>query len=340
MACRLINVHIHNKHVDDLKDICTSDAVIDTWKWVDGEESANIGFIVHAEDVEEITDKLQSTIGDRKGQSITVSTLDSVLPQALAKRTDEQQKKKRAHGDRISREELYGDVVAGSKLSWNFVFMVVLSTVVASIGLLEDDVAVVIGAMVIAPLLGPNIALALATALGDRDLMKRSLCANAAGVSLCLLLSFGIGLIWPAGFEAEELASRTTVSYDNIALAIAAGAAAALSLTTGVASALVGVMVAVALLPPASAVGIMIGAGDYGAANGALLLLVVNITCINLAAKLVFWAQRIRPRSWYEQKRAGEAMRNYLIFWIGTLVLLAVFIYLRKTELPVVGTGL
>lgn len=337
MACRLIRVHIDNKHLDAVHDIRADDAVIDSWKSVDGKSHANFGLIVHAEDVECITDKLQALVKKDAGQSIAVSSLDAVLPKSLVDKAEDEQKDKRKNGSRLSREELYEDVAANSRLTWTFIALVVLSTVVASIGLLENDVAVVIGAMVIAPLLGPNIALALATALGDRDLTLQSIKANAAGVSLCLLLSIGIGLVWPGGFESEELLSRTTVSYDNIALAIAAGAAASLSLTTGVSGVLVGVMVAVALLPPASAVGIMIGAGEYNLANGALLLLVTNIICINLSAKVVFWAQGIRPRTWTTKKRAEGAMRNYLIFWGATLLLVVVFIYLRKTDIPVIG---
>lgn len=337
MACRLISVHIDNTHLDAVNDIRKDNAVIDSWKSVDGNKHSCFGIIVHAQDVECLTDKLQSLIKQGDGQSIIVSALDAVLPKALVDKTEKEQKDKRKNGTRISREELYEDVVAGSQLSWNFVFLAVLSTVVASIGLLEDDVAVVIGAMVIAPLLGPNIALALATALGDRKLILQSIKANTIGVALCLLLAIGIGLLWPGQFDSEELISRTEVSYDNIALAIAAGAAAALSLTTGVSGVLVGVMVAVALLPPAATVGIMIGAGKFGPANGALLLLVTNVICINLAAKLVFWAQDIRPRSWYGQKQAGAAMRNYLMFWGATLLLVVVFIYLRQTEIPVIG---
>lgn len=338
MACRLINVHIDNKHLDAVHDIRDDDAVIDSWKSVDGKSHAHFGMVVHAEDVECITDKLQKFINEGDGQSITVTALDTVLPKELVARTEKDQKNKRKNGTRISREELYEDVVANSQLTWNFFFLVVASTIVAAIGLLEDDVAVVIGAMVIAPLLGPNIALALATALGDRDLMRQSLKANATGIFLCLLLSVAVGYLWPGDYDSDELLSRTHVSYDNIALAIAAGAAAALSLTTGVSSVLVGVMVAVALLPPATAVGIMIGAGEYNAANGALLLLVVNIACINFSAKVVFFVQRIRPRTWYSKKRAGEATRNYLIFWGLTLLLLAMFIYIRNaTEIPVLG---
>lgn len=339
MACRLISVHIDNKHLDAVHDIREDDAVMDSWKSVDGKSHANFGFIVHAEDVECITDKLQTLVKKDKGQSITVSPLDAVLPKALVEKAEHKQKDKRKNGTRLSREELYEDVAANSRLTWMFVAMVVLSTVVAGIGMLEDDVAVVIGAMVIAPLLGPNLALAMATALGDRELTLQSIKANVTGVSLCLLLSIGIGMAWPGTFDSDELVSRTSVSYDNIALAIAAGAAAALSLTTGVAGALVGVMVAVALLPPASAVGIFIGSGGYDSAGGALLLLVTNIICINLAAKVVFWTQGIRPRAWVTKKRAEGAMRNYIIFWVVTLLLVVVFIYLRKSELPIVGAA-
>lgn len=337
MACRLINAHINNKHLDALNDIRDSDAVVDSWQTMDGDDHSCFNIIVHAEDVECITDKLQDLVKKGEGQTISVISLDTVLPKSLVEKTDEDQKDKRKNGSRISREELYEDVRVGSQLSWNFVFLVMLSTIVAAIGLLEGDVAVVIGAMVIAPLLGPNLALALATALGDKKLMLQSIKANAAGVGLCLVLSVIIGLMWPGDYDSEELLSRTNVSYDNIALAIAAGAAACLSLTKGISGVLVGVMVAVALLPPATTVGVMIGAGEYNQANGALLLLATNIICINLAAKVVFWLQGIRPRRWYSQKQAGQALRNYLVFWGLTLVLVVVFIYLRKTEIPVIG---
>jgi uncharacterized membrane protein len=86
--------------------------------------------------------------------------------------------------DRISREELYNSIADGAKLSRVFVMMVILSAIVAAIGLIKDNVAVVVGAMVIAPLLGPNVALALGTTLGDIPLTLRSLKTNVVGVAI------------------------------------------------------------------------------------------------------------------------------------------------------------
>lgn len=132
----------------------------------------------------------------------------------------------------------------------------------AAIGLIESNVAVVIGAMVIAPLLGPNLAFGLGTALGDASLMRKSALTNSVGILLAIALSVLIGLFTLFDVSSPELIPRTQVGLDSIALALASGAAAALSLTTGLSSVLVGVMVAVALLPPAVTFGLMLGHGD------------------------------------------------------------------------------
>jgi uncharacterized membrane protein len=117
------------------------------------------------------------------------------------------------------------------------------------------------------------------------------------------------------------------VGLDSVALALASGAAAALSLTTGLSSVLVGVMVAVALLPPAVTLGIMLGVEDFNRALGAGLLLAINIVCVNLAIKVVFFVKGIRPRTWWEKKKAKRAMAIYILGWIVTLIFLVAFIY-------------
>ncbi len=117
--------------------------------------------------------------------------------------------------------------------------------VVVGIGLLEDNVAVVRGAMVIAPLLGPNIALALGSALGDGARIWRASKIFLSGLGCAILLGAGIGLFWPYGLDSVELLARTNVGLDSVTLALASGLAAVISLTTSVPSVLVGVMVAV-----------------------------------------------------------------------------------------------
>lgn len=146
---------------------------------------------------------------------------------------------------------------------------------------------------------------------------------------LAIGLSIGLGSWWPYAIESKELLARTNVGLDSIALALASGAAAVLSLTTGLASVLVGVMVAVALLPPAATMGFMLGAGEYTLAGSAALLLAVNIVCVNLSAKLGFLVMGIKPRTWLEQQRARQSMSSYILFWILSLCVLIMLIYLR-----------
>ena len=269
---------------------------------------------------QQILDSLQNTLATQENTKIIVLPVEVTLP----KLTEDERKEE--DSAKIAREELYDSVEKNARLTTNYFVLVVLSTIVAAIGLVENNVAVIIGAMVIAPLLGPNLALVLGTALGDTALMKESVFTLGAGVTVAVILSFVIGALWPADVNSPEILSRTDVGLDSIALALASGAAAALSLTTGLSSTLVGVMVAVALLPPAATIGLMLGHGDMGHALGATLLLVVNIVCVNLAGKVVFAVQGITPRTWWEKEKAKRAMRINIVVWLITLVLLVVAI--------------
>lgn len=222
---------------------------------------------------------------------------------------------------RISREELYADVTDGLAISPIFLSMTVFSTVVAAVGLLRDDLAVIIGAMVIAPLLRPNVALALATTLGDWKLAWRALVTNAAGVLLAVGLAAALGLMLPVNPEIPALHSRADLDLGSLLLALAAGAAGTLAFTQGLSGAVIGVMVAVALLPPVVAFGLLLGAGHFQLAFQAFLLTAGNIICINLAGVGTFLAQGIRPRYWWEARRAKKASLAAVGLWL--LLLLA-----------------
>jgi len=230
---------------------------------------------------------------------------------------------------RISREELYEDIAAGVSHGRLFVAMVVLSTIVAAAGLLRDSPAVIIGAMVIAPLLGPNMALALATTLGDRTLMRRALHASALGAGIALAMSAAMGLLLPVNPEAPELAARTAVGLTDVVLALASGTAGALAFTAGVPATLVGVMVAVALLPPTTAAGVYLGAGEWARSADALSLLAVNVVCVNLSATATFLLQGVRPDTWWEADRARNATRRALLAWAALLSALVLLLLLR-----------
>jgi len=209
--------------------------------------------------------------------------------------------------------------------------MVVLSTMVAAVGLYYNSVAIIIGAMVIAPLLGPNVALSLATTLGDLSLLRRALLTALVGIATTMVLSVIIGVLVQVNPESPEVASRNAVALGDIVVALASGCAGALAFTTGVSATLIGVMVAVALLPPLVTFGLLLGGGHTASAMGALSPFLMNLVCVNLAGVSTFLVKGIRPATWWEKDRAGKATRVAILLWVLLLAaLVGMILLLRK----------
>ena len=325
---RVIEIVADACHLDTLTGIAEQHEVSDFWYGeVAGDGRRILRMLVDDASRQAVIDALQSQLGGSDTARIIIMPVDAVLPRN--EETAESDKAKAASGTQ-TREELYNSIERGARLDSTFLLLVFLSTIVASIGLIENNIAVIVGAMVIAPLLGPNIALAFATSLGDRELMWQALRTNLAGLSLTLVMAIAIGLIWPGYLGSFEILVRTDVKPDGIVLALASGAAAVLSLASGLSSALVGVMVAVALLPPAATLGMMLGSGQFGLALGAALLLAVNVVCINLASKLMFLYKGVRPRTWLEKRKARQSFTVYIVIWVVTLGILLTVMLLRQ----------
>ncbi len=305
-----------------------------------------IRLLVGETDRQALLDRLQAALGKSENWQIVMLPTDVVLPgepeeepkastAEVEKKKEEKEDKKEEAGEeeqekeRASREELYNTVVGGIRIDSNFIVLVVLSTVVASVGLERNSVAIVIGAMVIAPLLGPNVAFAFAAAIGDRALMLSAAKSSILGVGLSVVIAAALALVVTPDAGSPELLARSSLDYGGIVLALASGAAAALSITTGLSATLVGVMVAVALLPPAATLGIMIAARQADLASGAAMLLCANIASINLAAQVVFIAKGVRPRLRHERKSARLAMAINLTVCIMLLVVLVSIVSLR-----------
>lgn len=328
---RIIQVLADDSYWQAINSVAEKHAANDYWVGPVGEDGRRLyRFLVTPEKRQETLDALQALLGNSESAKIILLPVEAALPRPTPDEKEKSSPDEKTDSVTATREELYNDIEKNARLDNNYGILVILSTVVVAIGLLEDNVAVVIGAMVIAPLLGPNIALAFATALGDTELMWESLRTTVAGVTLALGLSVFIGMLWPLNVDSQELLARTDVGLDSAVLALASGAAAALSMTTGLASVLVGVMVAVALLPPTATLGLMVGAREWDLAIGAALLLAVNVVCVNLSAKVTFLLKGIKPRTWLEKQKARQSMTTYIVFWVLSLIILFIAIYLRE----------
>ncbi|HTR12194.1 MAG TPA: TIGR00341 family protein [Roseiarcus sp.] len=335
MAFKLIEVATPKERVRAITSIAEEMKVTDVYVGPPlGDGRHPIRLLVGEIDRQALLDRLQSALGASENWRIVMFSTDAVIPrEPEEKKTQEaaEDKKDKEEEERASREELYNSVASGARVNSNFVLLVILSTVVASVGLYTDNVAVVIGAMVIAPLLGPHVAFAFAAAIGDRALMLSAAKSGVLGLVLSVAVAGALALVVAPDVNSAELLARTSLHFEGIVLALASGAAAALSVTTGLPATLVGVMVAVALLPPAATLGIMVAARQFGLAAGAAMLVSANIACINIAAQVVFIAKGIRPRRWHERKSARRAIVVNMMTWFVLLTILVGVIYLRQS---------
>jgi uncharacterized hydrophobic protein (TIGR00341 family) len=285
-----------------------------------------VSFVLGTDRTGPALDLLYDRFQSQGGLLVLVRPLDAVLPRPLASRADARAEASSAAA--VSREEVYAGIADTARLDGVYLALVVAATIVAAIGLSRDNTAAVIGAMVVAPLLGPTMALALGLVLGDLSLVRESLRTAAVGLAVALAVAFGLGFLLQPDPGIRELASRTDISMWDLALALAAGTAGALSYTTGVPSYLTGVMVAVALLPPAVASGLLAAAGRMEGAASALLLSGSNVTALILAAMLTFVVRGMRPRNWWQEERARRSTVRGIAIFVVLLAVLAGLIWL------------
>jgi uncharacterized hydrophobic protein (TIGR00341 family) len=348
LALRLIEMAIPENKLHDLEEVISErEEVLDirmhkvmgswkipmmgVWKERFSTEQVIIRMLVQAERSQSLLDLLNGDFGKEDGFRINIFDVQASLPpvpdmdQSNADAATQRKKQKR-----ISREELHQDLEEAAKPTKIYIAMIVLSSIVAAIGVLNNNVAVIIGAMVMAPMLGPNVALSLATTLGDLSLAKGALKTNLLGILIAAVLSIFIGSVLNVDPALSEISSRTHVGLMDIVLALASGAAGALSFTTAAPAVLIGVAVAVSLMPPLVTFGLLLGAGYESMALGALLLFLGNVICVNLAGVATFVAQGIFPRIWWEAERARRATAIAIALWALLLVIFIIVIIISK----------
>jgi uncharacterized hydrophobic protein (TIGR00341 family) len=332
MALRLLEIVVPEEGTGDVLKIIEEAGISNFWLTCSCENRNIFKLIVPAEKTENLLDTLEKKYGHLKDFHMVLLPLEASYPgskeieeKAEESKKDEEGEKKR-EPLRVSRQELYHDVFDSSKLTNTYMIMIVLSAIVAAIGLIKDNVAVIIGAMVIAPLLGPNVALSFSTTVGDGALGRSALKTNIVGIGIAFAVSLMLGKFLAINPETVQIASRTVVSYADIVLALASGVAAALSITSGVSTVLIGVMVSVALIPPLVVSGLLLGSGNVMLSIQAFELVAVNMICINLAGVVTFLVQGVRPLNWWEASKAQKATRYAILTWISLLILLTVLL--------------
>ncbi len=186
-------------------------------------------------------------------------------------------------------KELFLSLREEAKINMHYVMLMILSTLLASIGLFANSSAVVIGAMLLAPLMAPIVSLAMGMLRADENILKNSILKITVGIALALGASAGLALLLPELALTDEMRARINPNLLDMGVAIFSGMAAAYSKSfKEIAQSLAGVAIAVALVPPLSVAGIGLGQGNMDVFLGAFLLFFTNLVGISIAATFTF----------------------------------------------------
>ena len=210
----------------------------------------------------------------------------------------------------LSREDrlvLARTLTEGSQWSMDFGMMLGCSVVIAALGLIQNSVAVIIGAMLVAPLMTPLIGIGLALVQGNFKLLGDASQAMFKGALLSLFLGISIRILTPGNEITPEVSIRGTPNTLDLLIAFFAGVAAGYALARPqLSGALPGVAISVALVPPLAAAGIALGTLDWLIALGALLLFATNMVAIILGSALVFRLHGIKTPTKFHNSKVTE----------------------------------
>ncbi len=196
----------------------------------------------------------------------------------------------------LERESVQWRAGASAPLTVDYAILLGVSALLASFGLLQDSVAVVIGAMLVAPLLGPISAACTSLASARVDVLGRAVFALVAGGAGTILLAYGVGAAIPIDVPTEEMLARGSPTVVDLGVAMAAGIVGAYATARkDIPAALAGVAIAAALVPPLCTTGLALGLRDVDLASGALLLFTLNITSAVVVGAVVLWWMGLRP---------------------------------------------
>ncbi len=240
----------------------------------------------------------------------------------------------------ISIDEMISNIKNLSLINITFVGLVVLAGILASFGLIYDNVVIVIASMIIAPLLGPIALTVIGTMTPKNIYSKRAITAEIIGLFSIILIGFIVGIIYrfadPTAIVdgnsilSNQIQIRIKPTIGDIIFAIASGLAAGIFIIRGESTAIVGVAVAASLCPPAANVGVLLATpGLIGEAFGSLILLGLNVLAIYASCALIFWASQSVVRGGTVSTRQFKRIsRKYITQIILTFLVLATIITL------------
>ena len=235
--------------------------------------------------------------------------------------------------DREHRAKLVDRLNSNSLFDFDFIALMSLATLIAALGLARNSGAVVIGAMLVAPLMTPLVAIGLALVQANQKLLKRAVKSVLLGFAVALLIGFITGicikLAAPNYVISQQMEARDLPNFMDLIIAMASGVAAAYAMgRPHLVSALPGVAIAAALVPPIATAGLAIPLGSWQLAGGASLLFFTNVIAIVLGTAFTFWAVGI---STYVDTKHGQKVRTWPRYWFAAFVVISCLLAAEMT---------
>jgi uncharacterized hydrophobic protein (TIGR00271 family) len=287
-----------------------------------------MGFSQKTDFERQITDDLSNQLLNRApGPVIMISRIE--WQEGLRGTIERSLSRINPHLTHVEQNELVWAAQKNADPNLDFTVMIVLSAGLATLGLLTNSVAVIIGAMLVAPLMSPISGFSTGMATGLLELTRRASFTMLQGVILALLISIGMGLLLPIDSPTSEMLSRGSPGVLDAAVALVSGLVAAYaSARKGIPAALAGVAIAAALMPPLCVIGLGVALQHINMAIGATLLFLANITFIIASQYITFLWLGMRP----DTSREGVTANLTRVWWgvlaSLTAIVLIVFIQL------------
>lgn len=227
--------------------------------------------------------------------------------------------------DKENEEDTIKSISAGVSFHGATLWVLVFAIFIASLGLNVNSTAVIIGAMLISPLMGPIIGMGLAVGINDFELLKRSAKNYVVATVISVITATVYFLLTPLDEAQSELLARTSPTLYDVLIALFGGAAGIVALATkGKGNVLPGVAIATALMPPLCTAGFGIATGNFYYFLGAFYLFFINTVFISLATYLGVRMMKFKQKSFIDSDHYAK-VRRYIIITVAVTMVPAAF---------------
>lgn len=314
-----LEITVPNKQAEKVREVLSEYSEDVTSDEVEKEDKkfVEVRVSLNSDVIDAVTEELKE-IKDLETGDLTIDILDQTA-------MIEKGKRREGGTTTISVQEMYSKAFEFASFGPSSWALIALASSIAVFGTIMDNVMVVIGAMVIAPMLGPFISLSFGLVVGDRRLIQDSVFDGVLsilfGVAVAFVISLLISFLLPLPVT-PVMQLIADPGFATVPLSLLVGAAAALTFTTEMREALAGVAVAIALVPPAAVTGLSLAILDVPLFIDVSIVLITNIVSLVLAGSITFKLVGITPSTYYRKKVSEEQLRKALLISIFSILVL------------------